>query len=144
MAEKRTGGCLCGGVRYEVVGDPIVSGACYCRDCQYVSGGEAALGEVYPEPAVTVVLGEMATFSSVALSGNTVFRELCPVCGVHLLSHNSAAPQLRSIKVGTLDDPTAFSNQGSLFVASAQPWHNPEPDLPQHQTMPCLADFDRE
>jgi len=42
------GGCLCGAVRFTVVGDPVVAGACYCRDCQYASGGGPAYGMVYP------------------------------------------------------------------------------------------------
>ncbi|RYD89156.1 MAG: aldehyde-activating protein, partial [Sphingomonadales bacterium] len=33
-----TGGCLCGAVRYEAAGEPIVSGHCYCSDCRKASG----------------------------------------------------------------------------------------------------------
>lgn len=88
-----------------------------------------------------MVQGEPSTFSLQSASGNTVFRQFCPDCGVHLISWNSAAPDMRAIKVGTLDDPSTYQSQGSVWVSSAQPWHRPDPDLPQHPTMPCLADL---
>ena len=142
MDERRNGGCLCGDVRYQVVGRPIIGGACYCRDCQKTSGGGAAHGMMFPAAALTITSGTPATYDLAADSGNTVFRLFCPKCGVHLISWNSAAPEMRAIKVGTLDDPSDYASQGSVFAQSAQPWHRPDPDLPQHATMPCLADLD--
>ena len=38
MAVTRTGGCLCGAVRYESEGAPVFSLQCHCRDCQRSSG----------------------------------------------------------------------------------------------------------
>lgn len=141
MDGTREGGCLCGAVRYRVSGTPIIGGACYCRDCQKTSGGAEAHGEMYPAGSVDVVLGETATHTLTAASGNDVHREFCPSCGTHLISWNSAAPQMRAIKVGTLDDPSGYRSQGSVWVSSAQPWHRPDPGLPQHPTMPCMADL---
>ncbi|MBV8794858.1 MAG: aldehyde-activating protein, partial [Hyphomicrobiales bacterium] len=36
--KRITGGCLCGALRYEAVGEPIGSGHCYCADCRRASG----------------------------------------------------------------------------------------------------------
>ena len=36
---KVEGGCYCGGVRYQAEGDALFKGQCFCRECQYVSGG---------------------------------------------------------------------------------------------------------
>lgn len=33
-----TGGCLCGAVRYQVEGEPLYAGFCYCVDCRKASG----------------------------------------------------------------------------------------------------------
>lgn len=132
----REGGCLCGAVRYKVEGDPIVSGACYCRDCQYVAGGGAAYGSMYPAAAVTVTAGETRRHKVVADSGAEVFREFCPCCGVHLISYNSSHPAFKSIKAGTLDDPSGFRSEGSIWTASAQPWHRIERELPAAEGNP--------
>ena len=36
--KKRSGGCLCGTVRYQLNSEPFDSGWCHCRVCQHVSG----------------------------------------------------------------------------------------------------------
>ena len=38
MTAVRSGGCLCGAVRYESAGEPLFSLLCHCRDCQHQSG----------------------------------------------------------------------------------------------------------
>ena len=38
MSQPRTGGCLCGAIRYETVGDPVFTLRCHCRDWQRQSG----------------------------------------------------------------------------------------------------------
>lgn len=141
MADIREGGCLCGAVRYRVEGDPVIGGTCYCRDCQYTSGGAPAHGQMFPATELIITKGMPSTFSLEVASGNTVYREFCPTCGVHVISWNSAAPKVRAIKIGTLDDPSDYRSQGSLWVSSAQPWHRPDPTMPQHPTMPCLAEL---
>ena len=36
-----TGGCYCGEIRYEADGEPVMKGECHCRECQYITGGQA-------------------------------------------------------------------------------------------------------
>ncbi len=39
MSDKiRTGGCLCGAVRYEVSGEPYIAGLCHCTKCRKLTG----------------------------------------------------------------------------------------------------------
>ena len=40
---KVEGGCYCGALRYEAEGDPTMKAQCFCRECQYIAGGDSAL-----------------------------------------------------------------------------------------------------
>ena len=88
MATKFTGGCQCGGVRYECTAEPIFMGNCHCRDCQKASGSayEAAIG--VPAPALKIT-GNLKYHDSKADSGNTVSRGFCPECGSRLFGRTS-------------------------------------------------------
>ena len=124
------GGCACKAVRYEATAEPVVSGACYCRDCQYSSGGGPGYVIMMPRAGVTVT-GETGTFWMQNTRGTRIGRDFCPSCGTPLFAHSAAAPDLVSIKPGSLDDPSLFKSQGSVWVASAQPWHLIDQGLPQ-------------
>ena len=38
MTKPFTGGCACGAIRYSILGEPLFSNHCQCRDCQRESG----------------------------------------------------------------------------------------------------------
>ena len=38
MDEKHQGGCFCGKLRYETVGEPVRTAVCHCRYCQLRTG----------------------------------------------------------------------------------------------------------
>ena len=44
-----TGGCLCGGVRYELASEPFDCGWCHCRTCQLYGGAPAMAFASVPE-----------------------------------------------------------------------------------------------
>jgi len=74
-----TGSCLCGGLRFEVAGEPLFQGFCQCLDCRKVGSGHyAAIG--LPEQAVTVI-GEYRTYGKQGDSGQMFYRHFCPTCG---------------------------------------------------------------
>ena len=121
----RTGGCLCGAIRYELSADPVFSVACHCRACQYTSGGSPTLAMVFPKSALKIVKGEPRTYWSTGETGEKVGRSFCEVCATPLWSHPQANADIVVIKVGGLDDPSAFAVQADMFMAAAQPWHRP-------------------
>jgi hypothetical protein len=44
-----TGGCLCGAVRYHTNSEPITTRFCWCRVCQFLAAGNAAVGVCFPK-----------------------------------------------------------------------------------------------
>ena len=58
MASVRTGGCLCGRVRYESGGEPQFSLQCHCRDCQRASGSGYVAAVRVPSAAFRITRGE--------------------------------------------------------------------------------------
>jgi hypothetical protein len=76
-----SGGCLCGAIRYRIVGAPVFVGQCYCRDCQKATGTghSTVLGVPGSQLSIT---GEPAVYASQGGSGGQVRRHFCPVwCG---------------------------------------------------------------
>src|SRR5438105_4738018 len=117
-----TGGCLCGSVRYEISTQPMMSCICYCRQCQKTSGSESIQSIVIPIAGFNLTQGTLKDYQVKADSGNFVKRCWCENCGSQLLAYPEAFPDYLSVKIVSLDDPTAFSPQAAIFTESAQPW----------------------
>jgi len=130
------GGCLCGKVRYELSGQQLFGGFCYCIDCRRVSGSHSASMAV-PEDAVQLS-GETREYSCAGGSGNPVTRVFCPNCGAHILS-KGARPGVVMLKAGTLDDPEHFKPMASMYVSRAPSWDKPRDGLPAFPEMPPMG-----
>jgi hypothetical protein len=72
-SREYAGGCMCGAVRYRISAEPIMTRACWCRDCQYFGAGSGTVNVVFPRAAV-IVSGELSDFRSIADSGNVMHR----------------------------------------------------------------------
>ncbi len=136
MAERRTGGCLCGAVRYELAGEPQFSLQCHCRDCQKSSGTAYVAAMRVPSSGFRVTQGTPKRYVAKADSGNEVTRLFCGDCGSPIYIQVSTRPDIVGLRVGTLDDPSEFKPEADIFVKSAQPWEHLNPDLPRHDTYP--------
>ena len=76
---RRTGGCLCGQVRYEAQGEPDFAGYCFCADCRKASGSGFVPFMGFPASALRIT-GETRLSRTKALRGEAV-RNHCAVCG---------------------------------------------------------------
>ena len=131
---NRTGGCLCGAVRYELTAEPVFQVACHCRDCQYTSGGAPTLAMIVPRPALSVTKGQARTHWVEGENGGKVGRSFCETCGSPLFSEPSGG--IAVIKVGSLDDPSGFSPQAYIWTKSAQPYHHMVEGVPRFAKQP--------
>ena len=135
-----TGGCLCGAIRYKVKGPVMGSAACHCRDCQYVSGGAPAYVFVVAKPSVEILKGIPAHFDNIADSGNRRRRYFCGRCGTPLYAEDSAFPDIVSIKVGSLDNPSLYKPAAQFWISSAPAWHLIDDHLPKFNKGPTRSD----
>ncbi|MGH7062310.1 MAG: GFA family protein, partial [Stellaceae bacterium] len=108
MTAVRTGGCLCGRVRYESLGPPIFSLLCHCRDCQHQSGSAYVAAMRVPAAGFRVTRGDPKLYVSKSDASNEVTRAFCPDCGCPLFIRVSARPDIVGLRIGSLDDPREF------------------------------------
>jgi hypothetical protein len=132
---KIEGRCYCGALRYKADADALFTAQCHCRECQYVSGGAPNLVIGVPEAAFSYITGEPKAFRRPDLS-NPVTREFCGECGTHILAKGSALPGTLILKVGTLDDPTAFTPQMAINLIDKQSFHHVPEGVPTFERFP--------
>lgn len=130
---KVQGGCYCGAIRYEANGDPMMRAECYCRECQYITGGSNVLVMAMPIDGFTLVQGAVKGFTRDDIE-HAVTREFCEHCGTHLFTRAPGFKEGVIIKVGSMDDPSLFGKADSAnHVSDALPHHRLPDDIPLHQ-----------
>ncbi len=117
----KTGGCLCGKVRYRATGDAMAMTLCQCTHCQRVTGSAIAAYAVYPRDAVTIEQGELKTYDDQG-EGKIVYRSFCPDCGSPVLGVPERMPSICIVYAGTFDDTSDFNPTVCGWCASGQPW----------------------
>ena len=117
------GGCDCRSLRYRMDARPLFVHCCHCRWCQRESGASFALNAMVEADRVTLSAGEPELVATPSASGKGQLIARCPVCRVALWSHYAGAgPQVRFVRVGTLDEPDHLPPDIHIFTASKQPW----------------------
>lgn len=125
--DVRSGGCLCGAVRYraQLVNDAVLQ--CHCENCRRLSGN-----------FVAAVRSTRADLELTDPGGAFSWHDLgyarygfCRACGATLFFAPTEAPSTMSVMVGTLDDASGLRLDSVWFAAEAQP-HNPLPNVTLH------------
>lgn len=122
MADVKTGGCLCGAVRYAAAGEPAMQVVCHCTHCQKQSGSAFSTIVGYPDAAVRMTHGAPTVYRDRGESGQAVERRFCGMCGSPLFSIVAVAPGMTFIKSGTLDDTSGFAPAAHIWAKSKQCW----------------------
>ena len=114
-----TGRCFCGSVTFTCDEAPIMTRACWCRDCRYLAAGNATVNAVFKAEGVKVS-GQVSEYRSTADSGNAMRRSFCPKCGTPMFSASESRPHLLIIRTGTLDDQELAARQQHLDCFGAE------------------------
>jgi hypothetical protein len=129
------GGCLCGGVRYEAAGTPVVVAHCHCEDCQRSSGAGHSTGAMFASENFHLQ-GKTAQYVLESSRGNQVTKLFCPVCGSSILGSNSAMAGFVTVSLGTFDDSSLLTPQVVVFARNKKPWDVMDESLPTFDTQP--------
>jgi len=123
MSEVHEGGCLCGGIRYRVKGDPLRAYVCHCTFCQRKSGSAFATIVWFEEENVELTGDGLTTYEHRSDESNHLFRlGSCNRCGTTVTWTNENRPGVRMITVGTLDEPNWVKIERHIWTRSAQHW----------------------
>ena len=136
---KVEGGCFCGAVRYAAEGEPVMKGQCHCRQCQYFAGGAPNIFLAMPVAGFKFTKGTPSAFERGDAPVLPAKREFCPTCGVQLTTHSSALPDVIFLKVGTLDEPSAFGGPDvAIFTCDQQAFHQVAPGVAAFEKLPPM------
>lgn len=121
-----TGGCLCGGVRFELTERPARAGYCHCTRCSRRTGtGWSMQAQVHGD-TFRIVAGEHLVRCWRHPDGG--FEKcFCGECGAHLWSRDPDAPERMSVRLGAFDGDPGVRPSFHSWTAFAPPWA-PVPD----------------
>ena len=119
----RTGGCLCGAVRYTTSWPPLMVGTCHCKHCQRQAGSAFSILVAVPRDGLTFE-GTLTQYDDDSASGNPVYRKFCGTCGSPVFTETPGgdAQGMMFIKAGTLDESKDLVPTVHFWTSSAQDW----------------------
>lgn len=124
---KTTGHCLCGAIRYEYVGEPVIVAHCHCESCRRHTASPVATFVIVRAAGLRYTAGEPVTFAS----SPSVTRSFCGRCGSPIAYRTERRPDMVDLYAGTLSDPTTVAVNCHVHAAEQLPWFEILDDLPR-------------
>lgn len=134
MPVEKSGGCVCGSVRFRAVGEPLRVTICHCKWCQRRTGTAFGTEVVYQNDQVEINSDEIARYRHISdESGRWLESAFCRSCGSNLGFTLEAAPGIRTLPAGTFDDPGWINAESYTFrhvyVRSRREWSDLSSDV---------------
>jgi hypothetical protein len=126
-----TGGCLCGGVRYEVDGSFLRASHCHCSRCRRHTGTSHSTQGRARREDFRLVAGE--ELISVYTPDGGAVKAFCTVCGSSLFGGQWPEGDEVTIRLGSVDGDPGIRPQFHTFVGSRAVWDEITDDLPQYE-----------
>jgi hypothetical protein len=117
-----TGGCLCGAIRYEVSGAPVRMAICHCDDCRKATGAAFTTNIFVNAADLKILTGVPKHYEHPTDSGATMTKEFCGNCGSQLFGYSSRGPEVKHVKVGTIDDASFVAPQVEVYTIRKLPY----------------------
>ncbi|MFN2470242.1 MAG: GFA family protein [Gaiellaceae bacterium] len=128
-----TGGCLCGGVRFELAEPPAAASYCHCIRCQRRTGTAASAQARIVPGSLRVTAGEKLVSTWAPPEGFP--KSFCSRCGGALWSSDPSTGEISGVRMGTFDHDPGVRPSYRQYVAYAASWE-PIPD----DGLPCYPE----
>ena len=112
------GGCLCGGIRFEVRKVPLITN-CHCSKCRKAHGAPLRAAASVPIPDFKYLQGEDLIAQYETPSGYVT--SFCRVCGSNAPGV-SERHQIVAVPAGLFDDDPKARPALHIFAGSKAPW----------------------
>lgn len=130
------GGCLCGEVRFEVAGPPLVAFACCCRECQRASGSAFSASVLALADAFRLTKGEPRPWMRPGPSGRPSAQYSCPTCSGRTHARPGYSDAVVSVRLGALDEAGRIAPAAFFWMREAPAWFSPPAGVLAYETQP--------
>ncbi|KAI0443336.1 Mss4-like protein [Xylaria telfairii] len=137
---ERTASCLCGGVKVQVQGEPIMKNLCHCSSCQKFTGVVFGSFVTYKTEQVTFTETEPSILKmyedASTDSGQVLQRSFCGKCGSPVRVQRANTDFL-AVPVGIIDgDKADFKPSLELYCKGKADWVGAIEDIKSFAAMP--------
>jgi hypothetical protein len=137
-----TGGCLCGGVRFELTAPPLTAGYCHCTRCQRRTGTASSAQARIDGRTLRLLQGEELVKAWRHPEGGHE-KLFCGECGAHLFSRSPEDQVQMSVRMGAFDGDPGIRPSWRSYVAYSDTWESIPDDgiepFIEPKTRPALA-----
>ncbi|NEX91681.1 GFA family protein [Caulobacter sp. 17J65-9] len=134
MVQSTTGACLCGAVRFEVLGGFEAFFLCHCARCRKGTGSAHA-ANLFASGAELTWLSGRGNVKSFRVPGTRHERSFCTECGAALptVQMNGA---LLVVPAGSVESPVEIRPTAHVCFASRAEWDVGLEDVPKIDGLP--------
>jgi len=129
--KKYQGGCLCGNVRFEIIGNIKNIVFCHCTQCRKAQGSAFATNGNIDKNDFKFTAGEDQL---TAYQEGHLTKFFCQQCGSPIISKNTAYPNTVRIRLGAIETPITEKPEAHIFTTSKADWDDICDDLPQYES----------
>ena len=128
------GGCLCGGISYEITDEITNIVCCHCSECRKAQGSAFATNGVVKEASFKIISGENLLTSYEPSPGYA--KLFCSKCGSPIISKSNKNPGVVRVRIGTIESDIRERPKAHIFVGSKANWEVVCGELPQFESLP--------
>ena len=125
---NRVARCVCGELSINVYGEPKLSVACNCVNCQRRTGSVYGVAAYFDNDSITEQAGNPSQYQGKSDSGNNITTSFCSKCGSTVFWEAELFNGLTGVAVGCFTDPNFPEPSATVWTKSKYEWV----EFPEH------------